>query len=75
MDVKLPYSAMKRLLINDSGLRSNGEAVERFKQKIVEFASGLSDKIVAKTKSTGRKTIYAEDVDSIDESCCLADTE
>lgn len=60
---KLPFSTMKRLLIGDSGLRSDGEAVTKFTEKLLAYAAEESKKAAAKTVERHRKTIGAEDVE------------
>jgi len=62
MTTKLPHSTVKRLLVGDSGLRANGEAVEAFSKKILAFAKIESEKIAKIVESKRRKTIYKEDV-------------
>ncbi len=62
MTTKLPHSTVKRMLVGETGLRANGEAVEAFSNKILQFAQVESEKIAKVVESKRRKTIYKEDV-------------
>ncbi len=61
---KLPYSTMKRLLSNESGLRANHLAVEAFTKKIINFASKEATRISKIVIAQHRKTIYDYDVNN-----------
>jgi histone H3/H4 len=62
-EIKLPYSVAKRLLVSDSGLRSNGPSVDKFSSKVLEFAEQLAKASAEKTFSAKRKTIFVEDIE------------
>lgn len=61
-NIKLPYSTMKRLLVSNSDFRAKPESVAVFTEKILNYASELSNKIVEITKTKNRKTICSDDV-------------
>jgi len=66
MTIKLPRSTLKYMLSGESGLRVNGEAVDAFSAKILEFAELESKRIIAAVLADKRKTIYEYDV-NVDE--------
>ena len=61
--ITLPHSTCKKLLIDESGLRANPDAIRKFNSKIIEFAK--AEAITIRDKLTGqkRKTIMTEDID------------
>jgi len=63
MDIKLPHSTVKRMLIGDSELRANGAAVGKFAEKLNAFAEAESARIAKIVKAKGKKTIYEFDVE------------
>jgi len=68
MTTKLPHSTVKRMLVGETGLRANGEAVGAFSEKLVAFAKEESEKIAVIVNSKRRKTIYKEDVEDESEA-------
>jgi len=61
-EIKIPFSTCRKLLLSDSELRADKDAIKKFEEVVIVFAKTKAKEAQDRCSANKRKTIRKEDM-------------